>query len=426
MQRHIGVDAFDHRLGQRRAHAGQSLLARVAVHDDLADHRVVVGRHKVVGVSVRIHTHTGAAWRVPGGDATGGRNELVRVFRIHPALDGVATDLDLALGEGQLFASRHHDLRLHDVHARDQLGHRVLHLHAGVHFNEIELAVFVQELERARTAVADLLAGRNAALADLLDQLARNAGRWRLFNDLLVAALHGAVALAQVHRVAMLVGQDLDFDVAGVLEKLLHVHRRIAKRGTRFGLGHLHRVDQGSLGVHHAHATATTATGGLDDDRIADGLGDAADLHRVVGQLAFRAGHAGHAGTDHGLLGRHLVTHDADGLGCGADELETALFHALGEVGVFAQETIAGVDGFRIGHLGGRDDGRHVEVAQGRRGGPDAHGLFGQLDVFRIAVGFGIDHDGLDSQLAACALDTQSDLSAVRNQNFLEHERLIR
>jgi hypothetical protein len=83
-------------------------------------------------------------------------------------------------------------------------------------------------------------------------------GRRRLFNDLLVAPLHGAVALAQVDGVLVLVGQDLDFDVARVLEEFLHVHRRIAERCARLGLGHLHGVDQRGFGVHHAHAAPAT------------------------------------------------------------------------------------------------------------------------------------------------------------------------
>jgi hypothetical protein len=97
----------------------------------------------------------------------------------------------------------------------------------------------------------------------------------RLLDHLLVAALHGAVALAQVDGVAVLVGQHLDFDVARVLQELLHVDGRIAEGSAGFGLGHLHRIDQRRLGVHHAHAAAAAAAGGLDDHRVADGLGDA-------------------------------------------------------------------------------------------------------------------------------------------------------
>jgi hypothetical protein len=58
------------------------------------------------------------------------------------------------------------DLLLDDVDAGDHLGDRVLHLHAGVHLDEVELAVLVQELEGAGAAVADAAAGLGAALAD--------------------------------------------------------------------------------------------------------------------------------------------------------------------------------------------------------------------------------------------------------------------
>src|SRR6185369_1133386 len=94
----------------------------------------------------------------------------------------------------------------------------------------------------------------------------------------------------------------------------------------------------------------------------------------------------------------------------------------FGERGVFGQEAITGVDGFGIRHLGRRNDRRHVQVALGRRSRPDAHGLFGQLDVFRVAVGLGIDHDRLHSEFAAGTLDAQRDLSAIGDKNLLEHQ----
>ena len=46
-------------------------------------------------------------------------------------------------------------------------------------------------------------------LADVLAQLGADGGRRRLLDQLLVAALDAAVALAQVDDVAVLVGQDL-------------------------------------------------------------------------------------------------------------------------------------------------------------------------------------------------------------------------
>ena len=176
----------------------------------------------------------------------------------------------VALRERQLLAGGHADLHLHDVDAGHHLGHRMLDLHAGVHLDEIELAVLVQELEGAGAAVADLLAGGGAALADALDDAARDAGRGRFLDDLLVAALHRAVALAQLDRVPVLVGEHLDLDVARVLEELLHVHRRVAEGRAGFGARRLHRVDQRRLGVHDAHAAPAAAARRLDDDRVAD------------------------------------------------------------------------------------------------------------------------------------------------------------
>ena len=110
----------------------------------------------------------------------------------------------------------------------------------------------------------------------------------------------------------MLIRQNLDFNVPRVLEKLLHVHRGIAKGALRLGLGHGHGVDQGRLSVHHTHAAPAAAACGFDDDRVAHRACNTANLHRIIRQLALRSRHTGHAGLDHRLLGRDLVAHDPD------------------------------------------------------------------------------------------------------------------
>ena len=151
----------------------------------------------------------------------------------------------------------------------------MLDLDAGVHLDEVELAVLVQELERAGVAVADLAAGTGAALAHGLALLGGESRGRRFLEHLLVAALHRAVALAEMHHVAVIVGEHLEFDVARLLEEFLHVDLRIAERGERLGLGHADGVQERGVGVHHAHAAAAAAAGRLDDHRIADVLGDA-------------------------------------------------------------------------------------------------------------------------------------------------------
>ena len=58
--------------------------------------------------------------------------------------------------------------------------------------------------------------------------------------------------------------------------------------------------------MDHAHAAPAAAAGRLDDHRVADGAGDLDDFFRVVGQGAFGARHAGHAGGLHGVLAETL------------------------------------------------------------------------------------------------------------------------
>jgi hypothetical protein len=80
----------------------------------------------------------------------------------------------------------------------------VLDLEAGVHLEEVELAVLVEELDGAGVVVAarlgDLDRGLAHGLADLVGEV-RGRG---LLDQLLVAALGRAVALADPHAVAVL------------------------------------------------------------------------------------------------------------------------------------------------------------------------------------------------------------------------------
>ena len=64
-----------------------------------------------------------------------------------------------------------------------------------------------------------------------------DAGRGRLFDDFLVTPLQGAVALAQVDEIFMLVREHLNLNVARMLKVFLQVHRGIGKCGLRLGSG---------------------------------------------------------------------------------------------------------------------------------------------------------------------------------------------
>ena len=118
-----------------------------------------------------------------------------RVLGVDAHLDGVTAALrqDLVLGHRQRFAGRDADLPLDEVDAGDHLGDRVLDLQAGVHLEEEELAVLVDELDRAGVVVADGLGRLHRGLAHRLLDAVGQARRRRLLDQLLVTALRRAV-----------------------------------------------------------------------------------------------------------------------------------------------------------------------------------------------------------------------------------------
>src|SRR5688572_18942131 len=247
LQRHVRLDAVDDHLAERDAHPRDRLRALRAVHDQLADHRVVVRRDLVALVDVRVDAHAGAARRVEVADQAGRRHERLRILGVDAALDRVAGDRDVGLADRQLPAAGDQQLFLDEIDAGDHLGDRMLDLDARVHLDEVETPVLVQELERAGAAIADADARLGADAADLGALLRRDARRRRFLDDLLMPALHRAVALAEVHRAPLAVRQHLDLDVARVLEELLHVDHVVAERGLRFLLGRGDRRHQRAL-----------------------------------------------------------------------------------------------------------------------------------------------------------------------------------
>src|SRR5665647_1615430 len=358
---------------------------------------------------------------MPGGDASGRGSELVRMFGIDAAFDGVAAKLDVALLERQFFVGCNAYLLLHDVDTCDHFCHRMFHLHASVHLDEIKLAVFIQEFECSRAAITDLAASFGTAFADLVAHFWIEQRCRRFLNDLLVTALHRTIALAQIHRIAVLVGEHLKLDMARVFQKFFHVYHGIVESGLRLGAGHGDGIQQGCLGMHHTHAASAAAAGSLDDDRVSDAARNLDNLRGVVRQGTLDSRHTGHPGFLHGDLGAYLVTHQTNGLGARTDKYKAALLNALGKIGVFRKKTIARMDGLRICNFRCTDDGGDIQITLCRRGGADTNRLVGEFYILGIGIRLGMHHDGFYAHLAAGALNTQRYFTAIGNQDFFKH-----
>ncbi len=288
-----------------------------------------------------------------------------------------------------------------------------------------ELAVLIQELQRAGVAVAECGQRRGGGGAEPVACAGAQRRRAGFLQQLLVAPLQAAVALAEMHHVAVAVGQHLQLDMARVVEILLDVHRVVAERGTRLGARDAERLLERGGVARHLHAAPAAAGGGLDQHRIADLSGDVARL-RDIGNRAVRAGHQRHAELRHRHLGGDLVAHHADMRGRGADEGQAMRLHHLGEAGVLGEEAVAGMDRLGAGHQGGGQDGRDVEVAVLRRRRSDADAFVGQPHVHRIGIRGGVHRDRGNAEFAAGSLDAKRDLAAIGDEDLLEHRCYMR
>ena len=213
----------------------------------------------------------------------------MRGLGVDPALDRVAAQLHVLLGDRELLAGGDPQLLADDVEAGDHLGHAVLDLDAGVHLEEEVLLAHLQALDRAGRAVADGRRGVGGDLADPLAHLLVDLGPGRLLDQLLVAALDRAVALAEVDHVALGVGQHLDLDVARVLEVALEVDGRVAEELLALAGGALEGVLEVALPSSRRGSPCRRRPRRLAGDRVADllrlllGLGGGLDRRGGAG-----------------------------------------------------------------------------------------------------------------------------------------------
>src|SRR5471030_2296849 len=136
-------------------------------------------------------------------DAPRARHERRRIFRIDTAFERVTVSEDIRLLDRKRVTLCDADLLADYIDTRRHLSHRMFDLQPCVHFDEIELAVLIEKFERPYAPVVVLPTCFHAALTHLTDQVCIDAGRRRLFQHLLMPALHRAIARSEPERVAV-------------------------------------------------------------------------------------------------------------------------------------------------------------------------------------------------------------------------------
>ena len=207
----------------------------------------------------------------------------------------------------------------------------MLHLKAGVHFEEVELFFRVeQKLNCTGTGIIHCLRRLDCRLSHAFTQLRIDRRGWHFLDDLLVPALHRAVAFAQMDEIAVAVGKHLYFHMAGLDHRLLQdqlprpecilrFRTRLSQRGRKI----IRLADE-------PHAAPAAARRSLYHDRKTD-LASSLRERRLALVLALISGHAGHARLLHQPLGLRLVAHRFDGLRRRADEHQPGIRAGTGE-----------------------------------------------------------------------------------------------
>ena len=139
-------------------------------------------------------------------------------------------------------------------------------------------------------------------------QRAVTAGRGRLFDDLLMAALHRTVSLAELQHLAVAVGEHLDLDMARRCERALDQQPRIAERGLCLGRAASSAARSSASALHQPHAAPAAAGRRLHSsgNPMRDALA-ASRVSRLI--IAVVAGHHRHAERPQRAAGARLVAH---------------------------------------------------------------------------------------------------------------------
>ena len=345
-----------------------------------------------------------------------GQETAARVFAVDARLDGVALLANRGLLERQPLARCDAQLPLDEIEAGDQFGDRMLDLQARVHLHEIEAPVGADdELDGAGVHVADRLRGAHGRGRHRGAGCRVDEGRRRFLDDLLVAALHRAFALEQVHATAMRVAEDLYLDVARPLEEALEHEPAVAECAFRLAARAADRLVERGGFAHDAHALATAAGHGLDEERISDGRSLPCESRgRLI--LAHVAGHDRHARGGNQRLGLVLQAHRPHRGRRRTDEDDACGGAGFGEGRVLGKETVARVDRIGARVARGLDDRCGVEVGLpgGRR--PDGARFVGEPHVQRSAIGLRVHGDRVHAEPAAGPDHAAGDLAAIGDQ----------
>src|SRR4029077_19928722 len=124
----------------------------------------------------------------------------------------------------QAFARSQPNLAFYKIDVGHHFRDRMLYLDACVHLDEVQRVIFIhQELNGSGIHITDGGKRLLEYASDFLAQFRSHLGRRRFFQQFLVPPLNGALPFPEADDVAVLVRENLEFNVPRTLYEFLHV-----------------------------------------------------------------------------------------------------------------------------------------------------------------------------------------------------------
>ena len=157
MKRHSRFDSADVVLVQSTSHSIDRIDSRGADCNYFRNQRIVIWRHGVAGINVRVDANAAATWRIIKIDAARRCLEVVcRIFGIDAAFDRMQPRFRARDIRRKRLARGDADLLLYEIASINFLRDGVLHLDACVHFHEVKVFFPIdEELDGSRVFVSD-------------------------------------------------------------------------------------------------------------------------------------------------------------------------------------------------------------------------------------------------------------------------------
>src|SRR6185295_17368345 len=254
----IGLNTEHRKPGQRVDQFSQRRLAIRSASDDFGEHRVVMNSYLASCFHAVIDSNSADGRSAPFEYRSSRGQEVVcRVFCIDASLYRVTCLPNIFLRDLERLSFRNLDLKLYQIESRYHLGHRVFDLEPRVDFNEVELTRRGEnEFDRPGIRVANRTSRIERGFADLFAQIRGDGRRRTLLDDLLMTALNRAFAFEEVNQIAVMIAEDLNFDVTCALDVLFEEQRCVSESLVGFAARGFNRGFKFGGNTNYAHALA--------------------------------------------------------------------------------------------------------------------------------------------------------------------------